>query len=271
MASTKNEKIALEILGGIGALIYVYLRLRRFVHPGPFTLNELVVLAVVMIGVGLAISRLRVAAIVPENYAYPDATPEQYPQLDRETFDRYARELESIGFERAQDFSLVGQGGVTIPSFCRIYLHPREQMYAELGQLFPAAGRMPVMISIQTHFSDDWSVSAANNKPQPAAIFLRNPRALYRLMPGKTPFELLQAQREWRYQMIQELGIHPLEPISLEAYRSHHRHRTLQRTQLVRKGTFLARLGVYYKRKIAPVYEWRGDWPREAAKRSQLH
>ena len=125
---------------------------------------------------------------------------------------------------------------------------------------------MPVLCSIQTVFNDDWSLGIGNNQPQPGFVFIRNPRGVGRAMPGKSPFELLQAHREWRQQMIQDLWIQP-QTVSLEAYREHQRHRTKQRAESVSKGSFLAGLGRYYTRKAAPVYDWKGDWPKEAAKK----
>ncbi len=261
-----NEKTAINFLAGLLLLLYIGYRFRGLFHPQPFTAVETSVFAVVVVVLMLTLTRLRVAATVPESYNFPDARIENFPQLDRATFDRYAQELENIGFVGAQDYSLVGQGGKTIPSFCRLYLFPKEKMYAELGQLFPAQMKVPVLCSIQTHFNQDWSLGIANNKPLPAAVFIRNPHAVGRAMPGKSPFELLQAHKEWRMQMVEDLGIEP-QSVSVAAYRQHQQTRAQQRAAQVRGGSFLARLGIYYKRKLAPVADWRGDWPREAAKR----
>jgi hypothetical protein len=261
-----NEKTAINILAGMLAMLYIGYRLRWLFHPQPFTATETAVFVAVFVVLTLWLMRLRVAATVPESYNFPAARIEDFPQLDRATFDRYAQELENIGFAGAEDFSLVGQGGKTIPSFCRLYLFPKEKMYAELAQLFPAQMKMPVLCSIQTHFNHDWSLGVANNKPQPAAVFIRNPHGVGRAMPGKTPFELLQAHKEWRMQMIEDLGIEP-QPVSVAAYRQHQQTRAQQRAAQVRHGSFIARLGIFYKRKVAPVADWRGDWPKEAAKR----
>jgi hypothetical protein len=210
---------------------------------------------------------MAVIATVPGSYTFPDARPEQYPQLDRATFDRYAAELEGMGFQKAQDFSLVGQGGVSIPSFCRLYVHPREKMYAELAQIFPA-GRspLPVLVTMQTVFDKDWSLGVGNNQPQPAAVFFRNPRAVGKAMPGTSVSEVWQTHCEWRQGMMQDLGVQP-QPVSLEAYRAHQQIRAQQRAERIRKGSFLAKLSMYYKRQAAPVYEWKGDWPKEAKER----
>jgi hypothetical protein len=262
----QDNKSAIRAITTALLLLYIAYRFKPFVHPAPFTPYDTYILVAVAVLLILPLMRLRVIAKVPGSYTFPDAKPEQYPQLDRATFDRYAADLEGMGFERAQDFSLVGEGGATIPSFCRIYVHPREQMYAEVAQLFPPGRRVPVLCSIQTVFNDDWSLGVGNNQPQPAAVFIRNPRGVGRAMPGKTPFELLQAHKEWRQQMIQELWLTP-QPASLEAYRIHQRHRAQQRAEIVVKGSFLARLGIYYKRKAAPVYDWQGDWPKEAARK----
>ncbi|HTD23480.1 MAG TPA: hypothetical protein VK738_12550 [Terriglobales bacterium] len=263
----RNSNFAATATAVLIAALFIGFRVFRIVHPHPFTPYDSYIFFGVGIILVILLMRTAVVAAVPGSYTFPDARPEQYPQLDRATFDRCATEIEGLGFQKVQDFSLVGQGGVSIPSFCRLYVHPREKMYAELAQIFPA-GRspLPVLCTMQTVFDNDWSLGVGNNQPQPAAVFLRNPRGVGKAMPGKSPFEVWQTHREWRQQMIQDLSIQP-QDVSLEAYRAHQQIRAQQRAERVRKGSFLAKLSMYYKRKAAPVYEWKGNWPKEAEKR----
>lgn len=263
----RNSNFGATAVAVVIVALFIGFRVFRQVHPQPITPYD----SYIVIGVGiflvLVVMRMAVVATVPGSYTFPDARPEQYPQLDRATFDRHGTELEELGFQKAQDFSLVGQGGVSIPSFCRLYVHPQEKMYAELAQLFPA-GRppLPVLCAMQTVFDNDWSLGVGNNQPQPAAVFLRNRRGVGKTMPGRSPLEVWQTHREWRQQMMQDLNIQP-QSVSLAAYRAHQQIRAQQRAEKVRKGSFLAKLSMYNKRKMVPVYEWKGDWPKEATRR----
>jgi hypothetical protein len=266
MASPYDQNI--KVTSTAIAIAYVIFRLKLIFHPAPITPYDFWIYIFLAITLRFGLLRYQVFASVPSDYSFPDAKPEMYPQLDRATFDRYATELEGLGFEKVMDFSLVGSYGVRIPSFCRLYIHPREMMYSELAQLFPSGRAMPVLCTIQTYFNDDWSLGTGSNQPQPASIFIRNPHAIGRAMPGKSPWELLQAHREWRDQMIQDLGVQP-EPASLEGYRAQQKLRAEQRAALVAKGSFLMKLGTFYKRKALPIYDWKGDWPSAAAKRRQ--
>jgi len=246
--------------------VWVFYYVVRGYHHGPFTHYDFWI--VIVLGYFISL-KINLGGSAASSYAFPDAVPEQFPMLDCGTFDRYAKELEDIGFEKVRDFSLVGQGGAPIPSFCRLYIQPRERLYVELAQIFPP-GRMPmpVMCAVQTFFDQDWSLGVGNNQPQPGAVFIRNPHAVGRAMPGKNPFDLLLGHREWRDQMINDLGIQP-QPPSWVAYRDQNQKRAQQRVEIMRKGSILLNFAKYLKRKAAPVYDWKGDWPAEAEKRRQ--
>lgn len=236
----------------------------RNIHHGPFTNYDFII----VIAIGYFISlKINLGGSVASSYDFPDAMPEQFPMLDRKSFERIAAELESLSFEKVRDFSLVGQGGARIPSFCRLYIQPQERLYVELAQIFPPGSMpKPILCSIQTFYDQDWSLGVANSQPQAASVFIRNPHSIGRYMPGKSPHDLLLSHREWRDQMIHDLGIQP-QPVSWDAYSAQNQKRAQQRIDIMRKSSMIANFAKFLKRQALPVYEWKGDWPTEAEKR----
>src|SRR5262249_41025279 len=128
----------------------------------------------------------RIVRSVPGQYSFPSAVPEQYPMLDREALDRYTRDFEGLGFTRIGDFSLAPTDpSKPIPVFLRLFSHPRQQCFAETGQVFPPGKTtMPFGCAIMSSLEDDWKVTVADRKPLPAQVLIRLPRSLSRSFPG---------------------------------------------------------------------------------------
>ncbi len=260
-----KAKVKIRTIGIFIACWVVYLGVRE-IHNGPFTDFDLFLVSIFSYFMAMNII---LPGSVPTSYEHTEAIPEQFPMLDRITFEKIAAELEKLNFEKVKDFSLVGQGGVRIPSFCRLYVHPQERLYVELAQIFPpGAMPKPVMCAIETYFDQDWSLAITNSQPQAASVFGRNPHSLSRCMPGKNPHDQLLSHREWRDQMIKDLGIQP-QPVSWDAYTAQNQKRAQQRVEIMRKGSIFDNLAKFLKRQALPVYEWKGDWPAEAEKRKK--
>ena len=65
-------------------------------------------------------TKRRVLKGMATSFSFLPATPVQFPMLDALALNRYSQELESMGFVRLLDFSLVSDSATNPPSFCRL-------------------------------------------------------------------------------------------------------------------------------------------------------
>ena len=83
----RNPNSAATAVGVLIAALFIGLRVFRQVHPHPLTPYDSYIVFGAGIILVMLLMRTAVAATVPGSYTFPDARPEQYPQLDRATRD----------------------------------------------------------------------------------------------------------------------------------------------------------------------------------------
>ena len=217
----------------------------------------------------------RVINNMATSYAFPPATPAQFPLLDKAALERYTQEFEGMGFVRLLDFSLVSDRPNPIPSFCRLFAHTRNHCFAEVSQLFPRGkAPLPLKCSIQSILENGWSLGFSDRKPQAAGAMIRRRKALSVSMPAATTAELLQAFLQMREQVCQDLGISPMRDDSLEAYIAKTQAAMTDMRDAVQQKNFVTAVSNYYYRKFSLLktreeYTWLGDYPKESERRKQ--
>jgi hypothetical protein len=207
------------------------------------------------------------------SYSFPPATPAQFPELDLAGLHRYTQELESMGFVRLLDFSLVSNGALAIPSFARLFVHTRHHCFAETSQIFPPRKKpRELACSFQSVLQDGWTLGFSDRKPNASSAMLRRRKALGVNMPGASTAELLQGFLQMREQVCQDLGISPVKDDTLEAYIAKVQRTATDMREAVKEKNIAAGVSHMYYRKFALLkareeYTWLGDYPKEAERR----
>jgi hypothetical protein len=208
-------------------------------------------------------------------YSFPPATPAQFPQLDTAELERFTRELESLGFTRLLDFSLVANIAKPIPSFARVFANTRNHCFAEISQVFPSRkAPRPLGCSIQSCLQDGWTLSFSNRKPMAATSLIRRRKAVGVCMPETPIHELQQSFLQMREQVCHDLGISYLRDNSLEAYFAKVQRSATDMREAVKEKNFATGIPDYYYRRFSLLktkaeYVWLGDYPKEAERRKQ--
>jgi hypothetical protein len=217
----------------------------------------------------------RVLKNMATSYSFPPATPAQFPLLDTAALEKYTREFEGMGFVRLLDFSLVSNGALRIPSFCRLFVSTRHHCFGEVSQLFPSRkSAQALACSIQSVLQDGWALSFSDRKPIAASSLIRRRRALGVSMPGIGPSALLQAFLQMRDQVCHDLGVSPMKDDTLEAYIAKVQLSATEMREAVQQKNFATAVSHVYYRKLSLLkareeYTWLGDYPKEAERRKQ--
>jgi hypothetical protein len=217
----------------------------------------------------------RVLKNMATSYSFPPATTAQFPALDVAALERYTRDVESLGFVRLLDFSLVSNAANPIPSFCRLCAHTTYHCFAEIHQLFPR-GKAPLTLScsMQSVLQEGWSLTFSDRKPMAAGSLLRRKKALSVSMPGTDTSALMQAFLQMRDRVCQDLGISVVREDTIEAYIAKVQRGTTELREAVKEKNFATAVSHVYYRKLALLrtkeeYTWLGDYPKEAERRKQ--
>ncbi len=217
----------------------------------------------------------RVLKSMPTSYSFPPVTTAQFPLLDVAVLEKYTREFEGMGFVRLLDFSLVSDGSVRIPSFCRLFVSSRHHCFGEVSQVFPPRkSAQPLACSIQSVLQEGWTISFSNRKPIAASSLIRRRKALGVSMPGTDASGVLQAFLQMREQVCHDLGISPMRDDTLEAYIAKVQLSVTEMREAVQQKNFATAVSHVYYRKLSLLktreeYTWLGDYPKEAERRKQ--
>jgi hypothetical protein len=217
----------------------------------------------------------RVLKNMATSFSFPPATPAQFPLLDLEALDRYARALEGMGFVRLLDFSLVSDSASNPPSFCRLMAHTRHHCFGTISQIFPK-GKPPLPLKggFESCLQNGWTIGFSDRKPQAAGSLIRRRKAIGVGMPEANPSELLQAFLKMREQVCLDLGIQTVNDDTLEAFIAKTQRSVTEMREAVQEKSFVKGLPEVYVRKLSllqtkPEYIWLGDYPKEAEQRKQ--
>jgi hypothetical protein len=220
-----------------------------------------------------ATMKRRVLNNMATTYSFPPATPAQFPLLDLDALAGYTRDFEGMGFTRLLDFSLVSDSKVSPPCFCRLFVHTRHHVFAEVSQIFPKGkAPMPLRCSVQAPLQNFWSITFSDRKPQASSSLIRRRNALGIWMPEASPSDLLQALLKMRDQVCMDLGVQPLNDNTLEAYIARMQRSATDMREAVQQKNFIKGIPEVYLRKFSlmktkPEYVWLGDYPKEAEQR----
>jgi hypothetical protein len=222
---------------------------------------------------GLFTAKHRVVKGMATSYAFPPATPAQFPNLDRPALDRYTTELEAQGFARILDFSIVADSPNHPASFCRLLAHQRHLCFAEVTQFFPnGQAPMPLKWGVTSTLGDGWTLTFSDRKPLAFASLTRRARALGVSMPLAGTAELLGAFLKMRSQICLDLQLTPSSDLSLDAFTAQVQTSLAEIREVVQSRSFTKGLSEVAIRKLSllrlrPEYSWLGDYPKEAERR----
>ena len=250
----------ISILGWLGVLLF--LMIWRFYSWGHLLFSFFTVKRKVLKGMATS-------------FSFPPSTPAQFPMLDTAALNRYSQEMESMGFVKLLDFSLVSDTPNHPPSFCRLFAHTKYHCFGEVSQIFPK-GKAPMAVkcSIQSCLENGWTLGFSDRKPRATSSLLRRRKALGVSMPEASLSELIQAFLKMREQICIDLGLSVVRDDTLEAYIAKVQRSATEMREAVQVKNFAMGLSEVYYRKFAllktnPEYVWLGDYPKEAEQRKQ--
>ncbi len=213
----------------------------------------------------------KLLANLPEQASFPNALPEQFGELDRSRLEELTRALENLGFKTLLDYTMVSSMAIPIPGFGRLMVNERSSCFAEINQIFPPRKKPTEMAcSFTSRCENGWVVSTGTRKPNGGTWIMRLPQSVWRCKPGLDPASLYQAHQQQCSELSSDLGLRTLPAGSASEYFRGVQSRMQQRRTAVRAKMVPTILFEYYAFVFRPRLEWKGDWPKEAAKRSSF-
>jgi hypothetical protein len=214
----------------------------------------------------------KLLANLPETASFPNALPEQFGALDRNRLDELTRALENLGFKQLVDYTMVSSMAIPIPGFGRLMVNVRSNCFAEINQAFPPRKKpIEMACSFTTRCENGWVISTGARKFNGGSWIMRLPQSVWRCKPGLDPVSLFQAHQQQCTELTSDLGVRTLPATSASEYFRGVQSRMQQRRTAVRAKLVPTILFEYYAFTFHPRLEWKGDWPKEAAKRSSFY
>ncbi len=213
----------------------------------------------------------KLLANLPETASFPNALPEQFGALDRNRLDELTRALENLGFKQLVDYTMVSSMAIPIPGFGRLMVNERSSCYAEINQAFPPRKKpIEMACSFTTRCENGWVISTGARKFTGGSWIMRLPQSVWRCKPGLDPVSLFQAHQQQCTELTSDLGVRTMPATSASEYFRGVQNRMQQRRTAVRAKLVPTILFEYYAFTFHPRLEWKGDWPKEAARRSSF-
>ena len=211
----------------------------------------------------------KLLANLPEHASFPNALPEQFTALDRNRLGELSRALENIGFKHLLDYTMVSDMAIPIPGFGRLMVNERSNCFAEINQVFPPRKSPTEMAcSFTTRYQNGWVVSTGTRRPNGGTWIMRLPQSVWRCKPGLDPVSLFQAHQQQCAELSSDLALRTLPGNAASDYFPGVQSRMQQRRTAVRSKMIPTILFEYYSFVLRPRLEWKGDWPKEVAKRT---
>jgi hypothetical protein len=196
---------------------------------------------------------------------YVDATPYEFPKLDRDRWDDYTAKLEALGFAQLRDFKMSNAvtGGIS-----RMFLHPTSDCYASIHQLF-SRNAPPLGLGIFSYLGEDWSVGHGTNIPTPGSALTRTGHKLSFSRPGMSPEQLYAEHVATRDKIANDLCLTVVTPQGFETYRERSTQATEAMRDSIRKTNPIMILLKHRLAKAKPLSnDWLGDYPKEMEART---
>lgn len=201
---------------------------------------------------------------LPTEFRCSPTHPEEYPQLDLGLLIQYTEGVRSLNFVHIIDYKLD-----TVNGLSRLFSHSQHYCFADIFQVYSRANikQMPMVCTIHSAMEQGWSLSTTNLKPNGLSHTWRNPKSLWSYHPSATPDKLLQAHRERRQQIQENLKVSIVTDLSWEFYFTQQERNAIKRREIFeRKNIFIALIEATLF-EMNPLSEWMGEYQRAIRKR----
>ncbi|PSB06265.1 hypothetical protein C7B69_24400 [filamentous cyanobacterium Phorm 46] len=199
--------------------------------------------------------------------------PDEFSQLDVKSLQHYTNALESAGFAKFIDFTMVYSKQK--PGFARLFFHPQHYCWAEINQTFLSGRLMPVAATIISTLEPDWSLSTTDRKTSGFLLgliyLLGHPRSLWINQPSVTPSKLLQIHLQRLRQIANTLTLEvtELSDASPDAYFDFQRRERIKRKQALQRKNMIVGIAEVLISAVNPKREWMGDYQKAVATKRQ--
>jgi hypothetical protein len=188
---------------------------------------------------------------------YIPASIDEFPSLDWHELEQYTNNLESMGFDRLQDYT---QTNLSRPGLARLFAHADYHCFVEVFQI----SGLPMICVVRSIFTDQWSLCNMNYQSKGLlggiSYMRRRKRNLWIAQPSQSPSELLSNHLERRATLISDLHIAVLTDMSAETYFSNIKSEAKLRLQIMKSKWIVISLMEAIGYMINPKSEWMGDY-----------
>src|SRR5262249_21724059 len=179
----RKSNAVVGVISGIGGLLViavfiliitgkwvdlVWEPLQRFleqqgIHP---ILAVCVTGGILLIPIGLFAMNTAKSALldnIPNELEFVPTSPAKFENLDRRHLESYTEAFRAAGFTHLMDYSVQTDIEWSAKGFARLFVNPREHVFAEVNQVFmPGGAGAPMRCNILSHLEDGWSLQASN-------------------------------------------------------------------------------------------------------------
>lgn len=199
--------------------------------------------------------------------------PDEFSQLDVKSLQHYTNALESAGFAKLIDFTMVYSKHK--PGFARLFFHPQHYCWVEVNQMFLLGRLMPVAATIISTLEPDWSLSTTDRKTSGFLLgliyLLSHPRSLWINQPSVTLSKLLERHLQRLRQIANTLTLEvtELSDASPDAYFDFQRRERIKRKQTLQRKNMIVGIAEVLISAVNPKREWMGDYQKAVTTKRQ--
>ncbi|WP_293156937.1 MULTISPECIES: hypothetical protein [unclassified Microcoleus] len=200
--------------------------------------------------------------------------PDEFPQLDVNSLQRYTKTLELAGFVQLIDFTIMVSGKQKL-GFARLFLHAQHDCWVEVNQMFLSGKLMPVAATIISTLKPDWSLSTTDRKMSGFLLgltyIISHPRGLWINQPSITPSKLLEIHLHKLQQIANTLTLEvtKLTDTSPDAYFDFQHRERIKRKQALQRKNMIVGIAKALISAVNPQREWMGEYGDAVATKMQ--
>lgn len=242
--------------------IFVNLGVPQWLLPLAYIIPSILIFVLVF----LVFTKFLIVTSLPKTVEFLPVHPDEFPELDLNSLEKYTRDLESLGFTKLMDYKL---GGEAVRGLARLFAHPEFYCFAEVNQMFPS-GKKPTSVQsvITSYLEQDWSLSTTDRQTlgfnSGLIYMMRRPRSLWNSEPLATPTELVEIHLKRRQQISIDLGVSILTDISADAYLAEARKAARDRKEVIKRKNIVVGFWEAFMFAKNPRLEWMGEYARIA-------
>jgi hypothetical protein len=199
------------------------------------------------------------------------AEARSFPGIRHHELLQRSSEFERLGFTQSGDFTFSFNGEAEIRGFFRLFYHPFEHCFAEVGLTRKSLKdeNEAFLLGVTSSLEPGWAIGTATARPSITGYLWRLPKVLEIKRPGASPEELFNRHLQLRRRVIQDLRLGVTEDSSVQ-----NRFTRGDNTMRLRKEALLNRdiIGDFREAKRIQEqgpWEWLGDYPQVAARRAK--